>query len=99
MRKDTAIDPTSKISSTSWKPVPALNEVIGKMRNALLTSTCLTLITLPAFAQPRVQIAVPGDDTPADARESLSVTLNESLDARKDIETARNMEQQKEWNK
>jgi outer membrane protein assembly factor BamB/tetratricopeptide (TPR) repeat protein len=59
----------------------------------------LAALAIPALAQPRVRIAVPGDDTPADARESLSVTLNESLDARKDIETARNMEQQKEWNK
>src|SRR4051794_18782146 len=45
-------------------------------------------------------VAQAGNDLSADARESLqNVTVNDSPEARKDIETARGMERQKEWAK
>src|SRR5260370_23357194 len=56
----------------------------------------------PARAQPKgeVQVDVREIDLPPDAKESLqNVTVNDSSEARKDIETARGMERQREWNK
>src|SRR5438105_12452719 len=54
------------------------------------------LLGLPAMVRAQVQEM----DLPSDAKESLqNVTVNDSPEARKDIETARGMERQKEWNK
>ena len=58
-------------------------------------------IALPVLVmgQPQV-IIVPGEPLAPDARESLqNVTVNDSTEARKDIQTATEMERQHEWNK
>ena len=59
-----------------------------------------------AAAQVRIQVEGPANGAPgvgalpSDAKESLqNVTVNDSPEARKDIETARGMERQKEWTK
>jgi outer membrane protein assembly factor BamB len=55
---------------------------------------------LPVAARAQQTALVPNDQLPADARESSQgVIVNSSEEARKDLETARNMERQHEWNK
>src|SRR5258707_933160 len=63
--------------------------------------SALAILLASFLALPIVTRAQPAEmDLPSDARESLqNVTVNDSSEARKDIETARGMERQKEWNK
>src|SRR5258708_4235856 len=74
----------------------------GCSRTGLLLSVAAAVAAMPiaGFAQPQQpQELIIGDLTP-DARESLqNVTVNDSPEARKDIDTARGMERQKEWTK
>ena len=87
----------------------ALNSHAG-YRNAWLRLAILMALagmSTAANAQVQVQVEIKGEAgnviigaLPSDAKESLqNVTVNDSPEARKDIETARGMERQKEWTK
>ena len=73
----------------------------------LVMLTVMAGISSVASAQVQIQVEVKGEAgnvifgvLPSDAKESLqNVTVNDSPEARKDIETARGMERQKEWTK
>src|SRR5690349_21539799 len=70
----------------------------ARMLLSMAAAAALAAMPIAVVAQPQ-QGVVFGDLTP-DARESLqNVTVNDSPEARKDIDTARGMERQKEWTK
>ena len=62
-----------------------------RCRRFALAAVALAALKAPAQIQPEL---------PTDAKESLqNVTVNDAPEARKDIETARDMERQHQWNK
>src|SRR4051794_12918732 len=66
----------------------------------MLLAAVLTAPLLSLAQQQQVRNSNGPGDLSSDARQSpQNVTVNDSSEARKDIETARGMERQKEWNK
>src|SRR5258706_4375216 len=81
-------------SQTRFRPRTIGRHAILRMSPAAALLTALLAMPISTRAQPAEM------DLSPDARESLqNVTVNDSSEARKDIETARGMERQKEWNK
>src|SRR5258706_7288207 len=81
-------------SQTRFRPRTIGHHAIPRMPPAAALLTALLAMPISTRAQ------LAEMDLSPDARESLqNVTVNDSSEARKDIETARGMERQKEWNK
>src|SRR5438874_7230528 len=81
---------------------PGRSDDVRRYWPALLAAAAVAIgMTAPLRAQvePRQPVAVPGE-LPDEAKEpTQGVIVNSSEEARKDLETARNMERQREWNK
>lgn len=82
--------------ASSSNPGP-FRPTAARLALAAAVMTALAGVTR-AQQELNVQPQAGGVDLPADAKESTAnVTVNDSPEARKDIETARQMERQKEW--
>src|SRR5437016_1249672 len=70
-------------------------------RSALVAAAAAAALSCAlALAPLRAQPVPAPADLPTDAKEPLQgVIVNSSEEARKDLQTARNMERQREWNK